>query len=152
MSLQPFPFALSLAGLAIGGLSLAALAVSQGNGTSSTADAVAPDFASAPEDLAALSAPLCSIDLDTSSGRAILSAQVTPETTLSGTFALRVTRQVGGNRSSIRQGGAFTAPAGETTILSLSAFNSGQGIDASLTIKAGGETFACDFPGLPMDS
>jgi hypothetical protein len=147
MSPKTFPFALSFAGLAAGGLSLAALAVSQGNGTSETQDVYV-----APEDLAALTVPVCSIDLDTTSGGALLSASVTPEVAMTGTFALRVTRQMGGNRSSIRQGGAFSAPAGKTTVLSMSAFNNPTGIDASLTITAGGQTYECSFPGLPLDT
>ena len=71
---------------------------------------------------------------------------------MSGTYALTVTRQSGGNRSSIRQGGAFLAPGGELTVLSLSSFGGMAGVEANLTITANGQVFDCAYPAYPLSS
>ena len=114
MSSQSFPPA--FVALALGGLSLAALATSQGSGgpVNVTPEDIAPEaLVQAPDSV-------CALSFEPSGSGALLSASVHPEATMSGTYALTVTRQSGGNRSSIRQGGAFLAPGGELTVLSLS--------------------------------
>jgi hypothetical protein len=142
MSSPNFPTA--FIALALGGLSLAALATSQGtSGGTSTMN---------PEELAEAPATVCSLTFDKINGGALLSATVEPEATMTGTYALTVTRKSGGNRSSIRQGGAFVAPGGETTVLSMSSFNSTQGVEAKLTITANGKVIDCTYPPYPFDS
>ena len=146
MSSKNFPFA--FATLALGGLSLAALAVSQTG---------SPALEPQPEDLKpaaeiAEQVPLCALGTEVTNRGAILSASVTPDTTLVGSFNLTVVRSSGGNRASIRQGGAFEAAAGKTTTLSLSSFNSTDGLDAELTLKVGGKTIDCPFNDYPQDS
>lgn len=133
MSLNTFPMVFTA--LAVVGLSLAALAVSQ----TST-----PAHEPQPEDHVMASAPLCSLSTQAAGRGLILSAQVSPETTMTGTFSLAVTRQSGGNSAKIRQGGAFEAPGGETTLLSMSSFNSADGLEAALSLKVGGKTIDCD--------
>ena len=130
--------------LALGGLSLAALATSQGTSGGATTPK--------PEELAEAPAPVCSLSFDKINGGALLSATVEPEATMTGTYALTVTRNSGGNRSSIRQGGAFVAPGGEATVLSMSSFNSMQGVEAELTITANGKVIDCRYPPYPLDS
>lgn len=142
MSSSNFPTA--FIALALGGLSLAALATSQGtSGGTSTMN---------PEELAEAPATVCSLTFDKINGGALLSATVEPEATMTGTYALTVTRKSDGNRSSIRQGGAFVAPGGEATVLSMSSFNSTQGVEAKLTITANGKVIDCTYPPYPFDS
>ena len=142
MSSPNFPTA--FVALALGGLSLAALATSQG--TSGDASSLTP------EERVEVPASACALSFDKINGGALLSATVEPETTMTGTYALTVTRKSGGNRSSIRQGGAFVAPGGETTVLSMSSFNSTQGVEAKLTITANGQVIDCAYPPYPLDS
>jgi len=140
MSLKTFPYAFTA--LAIGGLSLAALAAAQG---------VLKSDQGIPDEVAD-AASVCSLELDTSGRGAILAAKVEPDTAMSGTYALTVTRSSGGNRSSIKQGGSFVAPADETTILSMSSFNSANGLMAELTLTVDGKRVGCAFPSYPLDS
>ena len=141
MSSNNFPFA--FLALALGGLSLSALAVSQ---TGSAA--LDPQ----PEDQIAEEAPLCSVGTEKSGRGVILSAQVSPDETMVGPYSLAVTRTSGSNRTKIRQGGGFEAPGGETTLLSMSSFNSAEGLDAELTLKVGGKTIDCAFTDYPLNS
>lgn len=141
MSSNTFPTA--FVALALGGLSLAALGTSQATGGK---ESFTPeDFADAPDSI-------CSLTVENASSGALLSAVLEPDETLSGTFALRITRRSGGNRSSIRQGGAFVAPGGEKTVLSLSSFNSMNGVEAKLTIEANGQILDCAYPAYPLTS
>ncbi len=141
MSSNTFPTA--FVALALGGLSLAALGTSQATGGQESFT---------PEDLADAPASICSLTVENASSGALLSAVLEPDQTLSGTFALRITRRSGGNRSSIRQGGAFVAPGGEKTVLSLSSFNSMNGVEAKLTIEANGQILDCAYPAYPLTS
>lgn len=141
MSSNTFPTA--FVALALGGLSLAALGTSQATGGKESFT---------PEDLADAPASICSLTVENASSGALLSAVLEPDETLSGTFALRITRRSGGNRSSIRQGGAFVAPGGEKTVLSLSSFNSMNGVEAKLTIEANGQILDCAYPAYPLTS
>ena len=141
MSSNTFPTA--FVALALGGLSLAALGTSQATGGQESFT---------PEDLADAPASICSLTVENASSGALLSAVLEPDETLSGTFALRITRRSGGNRSSIRQGGAFVAPGGEKTVLSLSSFNSMNGVEAKLTIEANGQILDCAYPAYPLTS
>ena len=141
MSSNTFPTA--FVALALGGLSLAALGTSQATGGQESFT---------PEDLADAPASICSLTVENASSGALLSAILEPDETLSGTFALRITRRSGGNRSSIRQGGAFVAPGGEKTVLSLSSFNSMNGVEAKLTIEAYGKILDCAYPAYPLTS
>lgn len=141
MSSNTFPTA--FVALALGGLSLAALGTSQATGGKESFT---------PEDLADAPDSICSLTVENASSGALLSAVLEPDETLSGTFALRITRRSGGNRSSIRQGGAFVAPGGEKTVLSLSSFNSMNGVEAKLTIEANGQILDCAYPAYPLTS
>jgi len=146
MSSQSFPTA--FVALALGGLSLAALATSQGSGgpVNVTPEDIAPEaLVQAPDSV-------CALSFEPSGSGALLSASVHPEATMSGTYALTVTRQSGGNRSSIRQGGVFLAPGGELTVLSLSSFGGMAGVEANLTITANGQVFDCAYPAYPLSS
>jgi len=141
MSSNTFPTA--FVALALGGLSLAALGTSQATGGKESFT---------PEDLADAPDSICSLTVENASSGALLSAVLEPDDTLSGTFALRITRRSGGNRSSIRQGGAFVALGGEKTVLSMSSFNSMNGVEAKLTIEANGQTLDCAYPAYPLTS
>ena len=149
MSSNTFPTA--FVALALGGLSLAALATSQATGgkTTFTPEDLVEDLT---DEIADAPVSVCSLSIDSAGGGALLLATLEPDETLSGTFALRVTRSSGGNRSSIRQGGSFVALVGEKTVLSISSFNSMSGIEAQLTIEANGQILDCAYPAYPLTS
>jgi hypothetical protein len=146
LSSKPFPTA--FAALALGGLSLAALATSQGaNGPLNLTpeDFIAEDNSTAP-------GSICALSVEPSGQGALLIAMVEPQTSVSGSFALKVSQSTGGNRSSIRQGGHFVAPAGQSTVLSKSMFGSMSGIEADLRLTINGAVYDCAYPAGPMDT
>ena len=133
MSSKTLPLALLAS--AVLGLSISATAISHTSSPSVDDNKIVEE------------APLCAVGTEKSGRGIILSAQVSPDETMIGTYSLAVTRTSGSNRTQIRQGGGFEAPGGETTLLSMSSFNSAEGLDAELTLKVGGKTIDCALQG-----
>ncbi|MBO6719964.1 MAG: hypothetical protein JJ913_18570 [Rhizobiaceae bacterium] len=87
---------------------------------------------------------LCEIKASASGSMVSLSGVFVADGAISGSYRFQVTSVGGSGNTNIRQGGGFSAGAGEeVTLGSVMLGGYGAQYDASLEITAGGETFTC---------
>lgn len=85
----------------------------------------------------------CEILVERSGGMIAVAPTVASDEAISGAYRLTLAGASASGRTSIRQGGPFTAQAGETVRLSRAMVSASAATDAELEIDAGGETVAC---------
>lgn len=88
-------------------------------------------------------APACAIDVHTNNGMYALEAQFLADGPANGQYTLSVKSVGGANRTSIHQGGGFSAPADQTTVLGRTMLGGNGVYDVTLTVNANGKTYEC---------
>ncbi len=90
----------------------------------------------------------CAISIERAGSLSTVVATVTATEAVAGDFDLSVESRAGGNRSVIRQGGAFALAAGETETLGRATLSGD--IDAKLDLTVKGRRMTCPTAG-PID-
>lgn len=85
----------------------------------------------------------CEILVERSGGMIAVAPTVASDEAISGAYRLTLSGASAAGRTGIRQGGPFTAQAGETVRLSRTMVSASTTTDAELEIDAGGDTVAC---------
>lgn len=85
----------------------------------------------------------CEIQITQQGGMVSLQGVYRADVATTGSYGFQVAGSGGGGNSRINQGGGFSAEAGEEVTLGTVMLGANARFDASLTVKAGGETLEC---------
>lgn len=93
----------------------------------------------------------CGVLTSTQNGMLLIQGMVLSPVALDGVYQFRVQSSGTGGNSNISQGGTFTAPADQETVLGQVMINAGTDHKIALDVTANGKKLDCDqdFPSLP---